>query len=69
MKEIHCEMCNKYLGYIESGSKIRKGTVHLCESCIYNLTVSQYKKTTHTKTDEMFSDFGNLFGDLFKQRK
>ena len=70
MKEIYCDICTIYLGSLETGSKIRKGTSHLCEDCMTKLTVQSCKtKTTYSQTEEMFSGFGDLFGDIFKGKK
>jgi len=33
MKIIYCEYCDKKVAEIESGSKIRKGTVFVCREC------------------------------------
>jgi len=33
MKDLYCKYCQKKVAEIETGSKIRKGTVFICREC------------------------------------
>lgn len=53
-KEIKCDRCECHLGWLESGSKIIRGTVYLCRSCDTKLRTKE--------TDANIDYLKNIFG-------
>gem|GEM_PF-3275713 len=56
-KEIFCIRCSKYLGKIEPGSLIRKGTVYLCRDCHTSIKIIE----SGSNNQSTLNDFLNIF--------
>ena len=65
MTEIYCRGCRKVTGYLEKGSKLAKGTEHICPVCVKKLNLKLAADKLKEATDKVNKPFGDLFGDMF----
>ena len=72
--KIHCTKCNKFMGNIVTGSKLRNGLVYLCTKCheMYKLCedLAEYNKGSEPRNDYKGSnDIPDFLKDLLKGKK
>lgn len=72
-KPIHCRGCRKITGYLSDGSKLAKGTEHICPKCVDKINTKLAADNLRDAanginggTGDIFSD---IFGDLFKGKR
>ena len=56
---MYCAGCHAKVAVLSPGSKVRKGSVMLCENCDFKRKVSDLSENTNS--------ISKLFGDIFRK--
>jgi ribosomal protein L37AE/L43A len=57
----YCRVCNKLVAQIEKGSRIRKGTIWICNKCASEFLESEKEKEYELKRDNVEEELKKIF--------